>query len=123
MQWLTLGEWSCSLGNGPKLAVGQPNSSWKEVVNGNPHVKLSFNIVSENGTLSENYFDCDETSLKRYLWHMKMYFLNGRFICIADSNHIICFNFSVVLGQDNLKYIHASGCKFQAVKYGFGVGR
>lgn len=24
---------------------------------------------------------------------------------MADSNHIICFHFSVVLGQDNLKYM------------------
>ena len=26
-KWLTLGEWDCLLDNGPKLAVGQPNSS------------------------------------------------------------------------------------------------
>ena len=26
-QWLTSGEWGCPLDNGPKLAVGQPNSS------------------------------------------------------------------------------------------------
>ena len=34
-----------------------------------------------------------------------MYSMNHRFICIAGSNHTICFNFSVVLGQDNLKYM------------------
>ena len=28
-KWLTSGEWGC-LDNGPKLAVGQPNSSWKK---------------------------------------------------------------------------------------------
>ena len=27
MQWLALGEWGCPPNNGPKLAVGQPNSS------------------------------------------------------------------------------------------------
>ena len=29
-QWLTSGEWGCPLDNGPKLAVGQPNSSLKK---------------------------------------------------------------------------------------------
>ena len=29
-QWLTFGEWGCTFNNSPKLAVGQPNSSWKE---------------------------------------------------------------------------------------------
>ena len=28
MQWLTLSQWGCPLDNGPKLAVGQPNSSF-----------------------------------------------------------------------------------------------
>ena len=28
-QWLTSGEWGCPLDNGPKLAMGQPNSSFK----------------------------------------------------------------------------------------------
>ena len=27
--WLTSGEWGCSLDNGPKLVVGQPNDSFK----------------------------------------------------------------------------------------------
>ena len=27
MQWLTSDEWGCLLENGPKLVVGQPNSS------------------------------------------------------------------------------------------------
>ena len=30
-QWLTSGEWVCPLDNGPKLAVGQPNSSWRKL--------------------------------------------------------------------------------------------
>ena len=29
-QWLTSGEWGCPLDNGPKLAMGQPNSSLKK---------------------------------------------------------------------------------------------
>ena len=32
MQWLTSGEWGCPLNNGPKLAMGLPNSSWKKKV-------------------------------------------------------------------------------------------
>ena len=29
-QWLTLGLWDCPFKNGPKLAMGQPNSSLKK---------------------------------------------------------------------------------------------
>ena len=29
-KWLTSGEWSCLLDNGPKLAMGQPNSSFEK---------------------------------------------------------------------------------------------
>ena len=29
-QWLTSGEWGCPIDNGPKLALGQPNSSLKK---------------------------------------------------------------------------------------------
>ena len=33
-QWLTTGEWGCPLDNGPKLAMGQLNSSLKKKSNG-----------------------------------------------------------------------------------------
>ena len=33
MQWSTLGEWGCPLNYGPRLAVGQPNSSQKILKN------------------------------------------------------------------------------------------
>ena len=31
-QWLKSGEWGCPLNNEPKIAVGQPNSSWKNAL-------------------------------------------------------------------------------------------
>ena len=32
-QWLTSNEWNCLLDNGRKLAMGQPNNSYKNLMN------------------------------------------------------------------------------------------
>ena len=48
MQRLTWGEWGCPLDNGPKLAVGQPNSSSKKIKKSQPqHLKRWFFLKNE----------------------------------------------------------------------------
>ena len=57
MQWLTSDEWDCPLDNRPKLAMGQPNSSYKKnyinTINGNHLIFLERHLFCSTCLLTK----------------------------------------------------------------------